>query len=73
MNAIDLDGPLDAAAKSLEELDIVISCLTLLSYTQEIKLISAVKQAGVQRYVPSFFGPVVPPKGVFPLRDAASS
>jgi len=33
-------------------------------------LIEASSQAKVQRYVPSFFGPACPPRGVMKLREA---
>lgn len=50
--------------------DVVISCLTLLQKQMEEAFIDAAFRAGVKRYVPSFFGPCAPPRGVLPLRDA---
>ncbi|KAM0324906.1 hypothetical protein ACHAQA_007872 [Verticillium albo-atrum] len=68
LRAVDLDGSVDSVAKLLADVDIVISTLTLLQLPQELKLISAAKQAGVGRYVPSFFGPVSPVGAMF-LRE----
>ena len=72
LSSIDLDGPSSDVAELLNGMTAVISCLTAKQYTQELNLISAAKEAGVQRYVPSFFGPVVPPRGVLDLRSAVS-
>lgn len=68
LRAVDLDGPMDSIAKLLAGADIVISGLTLAQLPQELKLASAAKEAGVGRYVPSFFGPVAPPNGGMFLR-----
>lgn len=72
LQVVDLDGPVDEIAKLLAGVDVVISTMTLMSLPQELSLISAAKKAGVGRFVPSFFGPVCPPKGGMPLRDAVS-
>jgi len=72
LRAVDLDGPVDSIASLLTGVDVVISGLTLLQYQQELNLASAAKQAGVGRFVPSFFGPVSPPAGAMYLREKVS-
>ncbi|KAF1978941.1 NAD(P)-binding protein [Bimuria novae-zelandiae CBS 107.79] len=49
---------------TLSGIDVVISCMTILQMQEEFALIEASKAAGVGRYVPSFFGPCSPPRGV---------
>lgn len=49
--------------------DVVISCLTLLQKEAEEAFIDAAYRAGVGRYVPSFFGPCAPPRGIMWMRD----
>ncbi|KAI2483524.1 NmrA multi-domain protein [Pyrenophora tritici-repentis] len=62
-------GATDSLAIALTGIHIVISCLTLLQQKEEITLIEASSKAKVHRYVPSFFGPVCPPRGVMMLRE----
>ncbi|VUC26703.1 unnamed protein product [Clonostachys rosea] len=66
---IDLDTPLNELVKSLQGQQIVISCVIPFASDLEIKLADAAKAAGVERFIPSFFGPVCPPKGVLVLRE----
>ena len=68
VKAAELDGPLDAIIRLLEGVDVVISCMTLIQLKEELALVTAAKGAGVGRYVPSFFGPCCPPRGVMLLR-----
>jgi hypothetical protein len=62
----------DALVPSVTGMHVVISCLTMLQRTEEIALIEASSRVKVGRYVPSWFGPVCPPRGVMRLRDAVS-
>ncbi|ETS87766.1 hypothetical protein PFICI_01594 [Pestalotiopsis fici W106-1] len=66
---IDLKGPITAVVELLKDFDVVISCMTLLSYEDERNLILAASIAKVGRYVPSFFGPCCPPRGVMGARE----
>lgn len=66
---IDLRGPTAAVVELLKGFDVVISCMTLLSYEDERTLIKAASMANVGRYVPSFFGPCCPPRGVMGARE----
>ncbi|TPX14208.1 uncharacterized protein E0L32_000602 [Thyridium curvatum] len=49
--------------------DVVISCVLAHVMTEQLALTTAAKEAGVQRLVPSFFGPVMPARGVQTLRE----
>lgn len=53
----------------LTDADVVISCLMMSQKEAEEAFIDAHYRAGVGRYVPSFFGPCAPPRGVMRLRD----
>lgn len=70
---IDLAEPSDAVQETLIGMDVVISCLTLLQLKEELNLVEAARAAGVGRYVPSFFGPCCPPRGVMLLREMVRS
>ncbi|KAJ0339230.1 hypothetical protein COL154_012514 [Colletotrichum chrysophilum] len=50
-------------------MDVVISCLTLLQFTEEINLIEASSKANVGRYIPSFWGPACAPRGIMMIRE----
>ncbi|KAL4744891.1 hypothetical protein BDW72DRAFT_199162 [Aspergillus terricola var. indicus] len=60
---------IDGLVPLLTGADVVISCLTLLQKEAEEAFIDAAYRAGVGRYVPSFFGPCAPPRGVMWIRD----
>ena len=47
----------------------VISCVLPTSHEEQLRLVEACKAAGVGRFVPSFFGPIVPARGILLLRD----
>ncbi|RSL68095.1 hypothetical protein CEP53_002714 [Fusarium sp. AF-6] len=59
----------DLLVQALVGMDVVISCMSLQQLDQEMALIEAAHAAGVGRYVPSWFGPCCPPRGVMLLRD----
>ncbi|KAI8297343.1 Isoflavone reductase-like protein [Colletotrichum sp. SAR11_240] len=50
-------------------MDVVISCLTLLQFNEEMNLIEASSKANVGRYIPSFWGPACEPRGVMMIRE----
>lgn len=72
MKPVELDGSIDALAQELVGMDVVISCMTLLSLKEEMNLIDAASKADVGRYVPSFFGPCCPPRKVMLAREMVS-
>ncbi|CAG9951266.1 unnamed protein product [Clonostachys rosea f. rosea IK726] len=69
IKADELDGPAGVIAQVLAGIDVIISCMTLRQMEEEITLITAAYEAGVSRYVPSFFGPGCPPRGVMLARE----
>ena len=68
--AADLAGSVQELAKLLTGTDIVISCLHY-SPDEEKALATAAKNAGVGRFVPSFWTTVAP-RGVMSVRDSVS-
>ncbi|KAJ7819090.1 hypothetical protein B0H14DRAFT_3738323 [Mycena olivaceomarginata] len=56
---VNIDGPLDELVKALTGIDLA-----------QLQLITAIKKAGVKRFVPCAFITVAPAGGVFELRDA---
>ncbi|KAF5005215.1 hypothetical protein FDECE_8336 [Fusarium decemcellulare] len=66
---VELKMPSDALVQALAGMDVVISTMTLLQLQEEMALIAAAHEAKVGRYVPSFFGPCCPPRGVMLLRE----
>jgi hypothetical protein len=72
IKADELDGPAGVIAQVLAGIDVIISCMTLRQMEEEITLITAAYEAGVSRYVPSFFGPGCPPRGVMLAREMVS-
>lgn len=59
----------DSLIQALTGMDVVVSCMTLRSLKEEMALVDAASMARVGRYVPSFFGPCCPPRGVMPFRE----
>lgn len=72
VKSVELDGPPDAVTQALSGMDVVVSCMTLRQLKEEMALVTAAHEAGVGRYVPSFFGPVCPPRGVMLAREMVS-
>lgn len=64
---------IDAISGTLANMDVVISCLTLLQFNEEMNLIEASSKANVGRYIPSFWGPACEPRGVMMIREMVSS
>lgn len=61
---------MDNLVAVLTGMHVVISTLTLLHQKEQLDIIEACSKAKVQRFVPSFFGPACPPRGVMGVRDA---
>jgi hypothetical protein len=72
VRAVDLSKVSDDVVEALTGMDVVIDCMTFLQATEEIVLIEASSKAKVGRYIPSFWGPVCPPRGVMFLRERVS-
>ncbi|KAI8649779.1 NmrA domain-containing protein [Fusarium keratoplasticum] len=66
---VELKASSDPLVQALVGMDVVISCMTLLQLEEEMALIAAAYAAGVGRYVPSWFGPCCPPRGVMMARE----
>ncbi|KAF4834280.1 Isoflavone reductase-like protein [Colletotrichum tropicale] len=69
VKSVELDGSIDAISGTLANMDVVISCLTLFQFTEEMNLIEASSKANVGRYIPSFWGPACEPRGVMMMRE----
>ncbi|KAH8886018.1 NAD(P)-binding protein [Thozetella sp. PMI_491] len=69
VKAIELQEPSDPLVQALIGIDVVISCMTLRALQEEMALITAADKASVGRYVPSFFAPCCPPRGVMLARE----
>ncbi|CAH0024800.1 unnamed protein product, partial [Clonostachys rhizophaga] len=72
ISSVDLSTVSDEIVALLTGADVVISCLTS-GNAEHVKhqnnLASACKKASVGRFVPSFFGPICPPRGIMLLRN----
>ncbi|CAH0055650.1 unnamed protein product [Clonostachys solani] len=72
LSTVDLSTVSDELVALLTGADVVISCLTS-GNTEHVEnqnnLASACKKASVGRFVPSFFGPICPPRGIMLLRN----
>jgi hypothetical protein len=60
---------MEALAAVLAGVDVVISCLLPLQRIESETLIDAAHRASVGRFIPSFFSPIIPPRGVMEVRD----
>ncbi|KAF5694224.1 hypothetical protein FDENT_1529 [Fusarium denticulatum] len=67
--AADLSGPEDELARVLDGIDIVISAISAAGLLVQIPLINAAQTAGVKRFLPCCFAPIIPPAGILGLRD----
>ncbi|KAF4417242.1 Isoflavone reductase P3 [Fusarium acutatum] len=59
--AADLSGPEDELARVLDGIDTVISAISAASLLMQIPLINAAQAAGVKRFLPCCFAPIIPP------------
>jgi hypothetical protein len=69
VNPVSFTEPSATIARALTGMDVVVSCMTLRSVKEEMALVDAASMACVGRYVPSFFGPCCPPRGVMSFRE----
>ncbi|OBR06679.1 Isoflavone reductase family protein [Colletotrichum higginsianum IMI 349063] len=67
--SVDLGGPEDEITKQLTGHEVVISAIVAEGIMDQIPLANAAKTAGVPRFVPCFFGTVMPARGMLWLRD----
>ncbi|KAF5240026.1 hypothetical protein FAUST_4610 [Fusarium austroamericanum] len=59
----------DELAQQLAGAEVVISCLMPVQLVESETLIDAAHRAGVGRFIPSFWGTAMPPRGVMAVRD----
>lgn len=64
----DLQGGSAELVQLLQGIDIVISAIAM-PFTDQIPLIDAAKEAGVKRFVPCSWQPVMPARGILDVRD----
>ncbi|CAG9941841.1 unnamed protein product [Clonostachys rosea f. rosea IK726] len=72
VSTVDLSTVSNELVALLTGADVVISCLTSGNAEHvetQNNLASACKKASVGRFVPSFFGPICPPRGIMLLRN----
>ncbi|KAH7386317.1 hypothetical protein BKA64DRAFT_680697 [Cadophora sp. MPI-SDFR-AT-0126] len=69
VKSVDLTEVTATVVGVLTGMDVVIACLTLAQYQEQMILIEASSRAKVKRYVPGFFAPPCPPRGVSSLRE----
>ncbi|KAI1024959.1 hypothetical protein LB504_009858 [Fusarium proliferatum] len=65
----DLSGPEDELARVLDGIDTVISAISAAGLLMQIPLINAAQAAGVKRFLPCCFAPIMPPADILGLRD----
>jgi len=70
IRAFTLDAPHATLVSSLSDIEIFISCVSgPEQLLQQIPLADAAKEAGVKRFLPSAWLPIIPPGGVHFFRD----
>jgi hypothetical protein len=70
IRAFNLDSPHATLVSSLSDIDVIISCVSgPEQLLQQIPLADAAKEAGVKRFIPSAWLPIIPPGGVHFFRD----
>ncbi|KAF5983702.1 isoflavone reductase P3 [Fusarium coicis] len=67
--AADLNDPDDELARVLDGINTVISAISATDLLAQIPLINAAQAAGVKRFLPCCFAPIMPPAGILGLRD----
>ncbi|KAH6975186.1 hypothetical protein BKA56DRAFT_618703 [Ilyonectria sp. MPI-CAGE-AT-0026] len=65
----DLSAPEDELSSLLHGIDTVISAISAAGILTQIPLANAAKAAGVKRFLPCCFAPVMSPEGILQLRD----
>jgi hypothetical protein len=70
IRAFSATSPHAKLVSSLADIDILICCISGTEETlQQIPLADAAKEAGVKRFIPSAWLPIIPPGGIHVLRD----
>ncbi|RKK66508.1 hypothetical protein BFJ69_g15340 [Fusarium oxysporum] len=69
ISPVDLAGPREELARAVHDFNIVISTISAVNTSDQMLLVDAVKVAGVKRFVPCFFGPVML-LGILGVRDS---
>lgn len=69
LRPIDLSAPQSTLVSTLTDITILISAIAPLDQAAQIPLATAAKTAGVQRFLPCAYMPVVPAGGIHILRD----
>nr|XP_036581096.1 isoflavone reductase family protein [Colletotrichum truncatum]KAF6789269.1 isoflavone reductase family protein [Colletotrichum truncatum] len=67
--AVDLNGPENEIVEQVTGFDVVISAIVADRLLDQIPLANALKKAGVKRFIPCFFGTVMPARGILWFRD----
>ncbi|KAL0930608.1 isoflavone reductase family protein [Colletotrichum truncatum] len=70
--SFDLSAPVEESAQKLEGHDILLAAISIPATAEQIPLATVAKAAGIKRFVPCFYAPIAPPKGVVALRDIVS-
>ncbi|SPJ78642.1 related to isoflavone reductase homolog P3 [Fusarium torulosum] len=66
---VDVSSVSDELISLLSGVDVVITCLILTDMDAMKNIAIACQKAGVGRFIPSFWGPVCPPRGVMKIRE----
>lgn len=69
LRACDLTSPISTLTPLLTDIDILISAIGPMDQAAQIPLATAAKAAGIKRFIPCNFLPVIPPGGLHMLRD----
>lgn len=69
LQLLDLSAPIEDIAKALGGLEVLICALGMHDQLRQIPLVSAARLAGVRRFLPCAYVPVMAPNGVHALRD----
>lgn len=69
---LEITGPREPLVDVIKGADTVIAALNFLVLEQQTILIDVCKEAGVGRFIPDNFGPVMPPVGAMALRERVS-
>lgn len=68
--AVDLNGSLKGIVSSLVGIEVAICSVLPDVVNEQLALATAAKEAGVSRFVPNFWGPVMPARGISDIREA---
>ncbi|GKT95766.1 isoflavone reductase family protein [Colletotrichum tofieldiae] len=69
ITSFDLNAPSEELAQKIKGKEVLLAAISIPATGQQIALATVAKTSGVKRFVPCFYAPVAPPKGVVALRD----